>query len=795
MSPGWSRPLERGCLAAGLACLAMFVAGAAFVFWPLPPGLTDYRAVASVRILDREGGLLRELLSRADGRSTPLAPAEIPSQVRAAFIAAEDKGFFSHRGVAPLSILRAGWQNLRAGRVVAGGSTLTQQLARNLVPRPRTFGGKAQEALWALRLEVHLSKEEILTQYLNRVSFGNGAQGLEAASQLYFGRRTRYLSVGQAAALAAIPRGPTAYNPLRAPDRLSERRAWVLRRMSELGLLAEAEARRAEREPLDLQAFETGFRAPHLVEWVARKMESWGLSEAAVVETSIDPELQRAVEDRITQELSRLEERRVGSAAVLVVDNATGEVLAYVGSADFFDESIGGQNDGVQMRRQPGSALKPFLYAEAFASGYTPATVLSDLEATFGGRKGVYAPKNYDRRAHGPVRAREALASSFNVPAVRLADELSPERVLDVLHRAGFESLGKGSEHYGLGLVLGNGEVSLWEAARAYSGLSRGGLLKPLKVVRRAWRPDESELPLPEEFSWRRFAEPRAVALVTDVLSDNSARARAFGLENALRLPFAAAAKTGTSKGYSDNWTIGYSRERTVAVWAGNFDGTPMVQVSGVTGAGPIFKRVLTRAMQGFRPAPLVDGRGLERESICPLSGELVGPHCPSAMNEWFLQGTAPTHRCAVHGELSASLPAGLAERCRKLSGAARRVVDLGADYHDWARREGLAEEPWLSAACAGRQEAGVGPSVLSPAPGEEYLLITDLPIEDQAIPLRISAPPSAGNLEVRIDGERVAVLGPPYAGRFQPNRGEHHLTVHREGAEGEIAEVRFSVR
>ncbi|MFZ5442791.1 MAG: penicillin-binding protein 1C [Myxococcota bacterium] len=767
---------------------------AAFIAAPVDPRLLDYRPIASVKILDRDGGLLRELRSRADGRSTPLRAEDIPPQVRAAFLAAEDHRFLSHLGVSPTAIVRAAKQNLAAGHVVAGGSTITQQLARALIPRERTFVGKLQEALWALRLEAHLSKEEILTQYLNRVPFGNNAWGLEAAAQLYFGKKAAHLSLGQAAMLAAIPRGPTAYDPFRRPLRLEQRRKWVLSRLAATGLATQEEVALARGEPLDLTAFTAAFRAPHFVEFVAARLDALGLGEAAVIETSLDPRLQPAVEDQIAQEIGRLSERRVSSAATLVVDNETGEVLAYAGSADFFNDAIGGQNDGVQMRRQPGSALKPFIYAEAFTRGYTPATVIPDLDTAFDAPKGSYAPKNYDRRLHGPVRAREALANSYNVPAVRVADDVGLGNALEVLHRAGFASLREGAEHYGLGLALGNGEVSLWEAARAYAGLSRGGVVRPLVFIRRAWTADGRELPIPRELKPRRFVDARAANLVTHILSDNAARARAFGVDNALRLPFPAAAKTGTSKGYSDNWTVGFTKERTVAVWAGNFDGTPMVQVSGITGAGPVFKRVMTRAMKDVVPAPLVNPAGLETATICPLSGNLAGPSCPAAMAERFIEGSAPKHRCEMHGELSASLSPELRQRCLQLAASEGRLADLGLDFYDWARNEGLSREPWLAAACLGNDAHDERPRVLHPVAGGEFLLLSDLPLADQAIPVRVRAAPALAPLAVFVDGTRTLELQPPFTGRVPATQGAHVLEV-RDRDGNVLDAVKYLVR
>ncbi|MFT3709656.1 MAG: penicillin-binding protein 1C [Archangium sp.] len=771
---------------------AALVPFAAFITAPLPKSMLDYGKVTSLKVLDRNGDLLREIRSDADGRSTPLTSSEIPPQVRAAFLAAEDHRFESHLGVSPTAIIRAARQNFRAGKVVAGGSTITQQLARTLEPRERTFAGKVQEALWAMRLEAHLSKDEILVQYLNRIPFGNNTFGIEAASQLYFGKKTEHLSLGQAALLASIPRGPTAYDPIRQSARVAERRAWVLSRLELTGLASAADVATARAEPLDLTPFERTFRAPHFVEYVNANLRQWGLQNAAVIETTLDGDLQSEIEDQIAQEIGRLNERRVSSGAALVIDNATGEVLAYAGSADFFNGEIGGQNDGIQMKRQPGSALKPFIYAEAFRHGFTPATVIPDLDTSFSAPKGSYSPKNYDRRLHGPVRAREALANSYNVPAVRVADEVGLDRALEVLHRAGF-TLPASADHYGLGIVLGNGEVSLWEAARAYSGLSRGGVVRPLIAVRRAWTADGTELPIPRELKPRRFADSRAVALVTHILSDNAARARAFGLDNALRLPFPAAAKTGTSKGYSDNWTVGFTKEITVAAWAGNFDGTPMIQVSGITGAGPIFKRVMTRAMDDVRPEPLVDRTGLESARICPLSGGLAGETCPAAMEELFVPGTAPTHQCEMHRALAADLSPELRAQCMRLAASEGRLADLGLDFYDWAKNEGLSSEPWLAAVCMG-EGSDTRSRVLHPLQGGEFLLIADLPLADQAIPVRVRAPASAAPLAVFVDGTRALELQPPFTGRVPATQGAHVLEV-RDSRGELIDQVKYVVR
>ncbi|HET8732840.1 MAG TPA: transglycosylase domain-containing protein, partial [Anaeromyxobacteraceae bacterium] len=524
-------------VAAGVAALA----AAFFVAAPLPADLLERGHPETFRLAWRDGRPMREVNVGADGRRVSLPPGEpLPPRVTRAFLAVEDRRFGSHPGVDPLAVARAARENLRAGRVVSGGSTIAQQLARLLVPRPRTLPGKVQEALWAVRLTLHLSPEERLRAYLDRVALGNGLRGVESASRACFGRPASALSLGQAALLAGVAASPARLDPRSHPEASEARMRLVLRRMVRAGLATEEEAAAAAEAPLDLAAMPRPFGAPHLSTWIASSRESLGLARAVSVETTLDEELQRDVEEILRALV--LADARLTQAAALVVDNATGEVLAYVGSIDFHDDARLGQNDGVRAARQPGSALKPFAYGLALADGLTPATLLSDVEVQLATAAGTWMPRNYDRRVHGPVRLRAALANSYNVPAVRLAERLGPDRVLAVLRRAGFASLDAGADHYGAGIVLGNGDVTLRELARAYRGLARGGVVGPLVEVRSArdgaGRPVRPVADLAPE----RFLPEGAVALLTDLLADEPARAPAFGLDNALRLPFPVAA-------------------------------------------------------------------------------------------------------------------------------------------------------------------------------------------------------------------------------------------------------------
>ncbi len=702
------------------ASLLALAALACAVLRPVPREELSLRRAVSLRIEARDGTLLRELASRDEGYAAPAHLEALPGHVWQAFVQAEDKRFFLHPGVDPLALARALRDDLHRRRFAEGGSTLTMQLARLLRPHPRGVGSKLSELLFALRLERSLSKREILEQYLTRVPLGADVRGVEAAARLYFDKPAAALTAGQAQFIAELARRPA--------------RAGVVRQ-------------------------KRAFAAPHFVENVARHQAP---PEAVQVRTTLDLALQEAVESALEEQVEALRDFRVGSAAAIVLDNSDGAVLAYAGSPDWFDEEHQGRIDGVRSLRQPGSTLKPFAYAQAMERhGLTAATLLSDVESHFGD----FMPRNYDRRAHGPVRVRVALASSYNVPAVRVAEKISAPELLQTLRRAGFESLTLDADHYGLGLVLGGGEVSLLELARGYLALARGGRSRDLRFLEEARDAQGRLLPLAPARERRLFG-PVTAALVADMLADPAARAPAFGLDNALRFPFPAAAKTGTSRAFTDNWTVGFTHERTVAVWVGNMSGETMRHVSGITGAGPLFHRVLMLAMAGIeRPAPLSEVAFEERE-ICALSGELASPHCPSTVHEKFAPGTAPHARCAMHG-----------------AGG----LDLGPRFYDWAAHEGVAT---LSNAAS----AGAHAELAFPRDGDSFLRSRDLPDEVQTIPVRALAPKGGGPLELQLDESPRTELRAPFSTRIPARHGRHLLRIFRLGAAEADASASFTV-
>lgn len=611
------------------AALALLLSAAAAAEPALAPA-------PSLEVLDRRGRVLRAALSE-DLYSVPVSLDQMSPWVVVATLAAEDRRFYEHPGVDARALARALWQDARAGRVVSGGSTITQQLARALQPRPRTLAGKLAEAWRALSLERRATKREILEAYLNRAPYGRGTRGIEAAARVYFGIPAKDLTLGQAALLAGLPKCPSRCDPIKDPDAAAARRRVVLGRLASWGWIdaAARDAALAERSRVADSA--RADLAPHF----ARR--ALGRSGRTSARTTLDADLQAELEDLTASHLRTLGGYHVTNAALIALDNSTGDVLAWVGSADFRDDEHSGQVDGVVALRQPGSALKPFLYGLAFERGFSPADKIDDAP-TFA--RGGFSPRNYDGQFHGRVSLREALACSFNAPAVRLVERLGVPDFLAALRGFGLASLDRPAERYGAGLALGDGEVTLRDLAAAYAALARGGV----------WLPVRESLSDPRGPA-RRALSRESAYLVTHVLSDNSARVPAFGPDSPLSLPFPFAAKTGTTKDYKDNWAVGYTPDWTVAVWVGNFDGTPMRRVSGVTGAAPLLRDAALAMERRYGAREFPVPAEIREVEVDPDSGLLAGAGCAGAVREVFRRDLLPTRACAAAAPRSA--PAG----------------------------------------------------------------------------------------------------------------------------------------
>lgn len=753
--------------------------GALSLAWPLPREAA-VGARASVRVTDRAGGLLREI--QPDGTGAPVALADVAPEAVAALVATEDRRFYSHVGVDPVALVRAARQNATAGEVTSGGSTLTMQVARALRGRTAraTLADKLLEAHLALRLEAHLSKDEILALWLNRVSFGHRATGIEAAAATYFGKRARDLTVPEAALLVGLPQSPSRLDPFRHPGRARARQRTVLAAMERAGAVTAAEREAFAATPLPLVPPHATFHAPHFVEWVRG-----GVPDGAVeVQTTLRPDLQRDAEAIVSAHLRRLQDASVTAAAAVVLDNATGDVLAYVGSPDFWDARASGQVDGARALRQPGSALKPFTYALALESRrYTPATILEDLDLQVVEAGGAFSPENYDRTFHGPVPLRQALASSYNVPAVRTVQDVGPDALLALLRRSGLTTLTRSAEHYGVGLTLGNGEVRLVDLARAYASLARGGSLPPLRTVRWVRTATGDTLRAAALPPTETGVSPQVAALLADILSDPEARAPGFGRGGPLELPFPCAVKTGTSKDYRDNWTVGFTPRHTVAVWVGNADGSPMRWVSGTRGAGPVFNALMRAVGPGGtfpRPAGVVDA------SICPTSGARPGAHCPTARRTRVLAGTV-RDTCRVHRVVALDRRTGLlAEASTPAADVERRLFAVYPPaFQGWMRERGMPLPPTATRRTAARAGLAYSDRLRITYPEPETAFVLDPVLRPEFQRLRLKGHADADLLAVRwvVDGRPLA--GPPDGADWTLAPGRHTVELHAVTRDG----------
>jgi penicillin-binding protein 1C len=660
----------------------------------------------SLELLDRNGRPLRTLPATERGYARPVTEADIPAALRNATVSAEDKRFWQHTGVDLKATFRAAFSLVRHGRFTSGGSTISQQLIKICEPRPRTFRTKFIETVQALRLEQIWDKQRILSEYLNRLDYGNRQVGCANASQFYFGKNVWDLGVSEAALLAGLPQSPSRLNPLRHFDRARKRQRWVLHRMHANEYLSAPTLAELTNAPLRIAQSERSFNAPHFCE-LALNIRS---ARAEELNTTLDLALNREARRILHRHVTSLRRYNVLNGSVVVIHNPTGEVLALVGSQDYFSAE-GGQINGAWTPRSPGSALKPFLYQLAFESGMTPATVLADVPTEFPTTSGIYRPLNYDRRHHGPVRARLALANSLNIPAVKVLQQIGgPTIFKSHLNALGLATINLAPDHYGLGMAIGNPEVRLLELANAYACLARLGEYLPYRLFPTvaAGQPSVS------------LMDSTAAYLVADVLNDNEARTEAFGLRSPLNFSYPVACKTGTSSDFRDNWAFGYTPEFTVGVWVGNFNGSAMQNISGVTGAGPVLREVMNHLHHSRGTSWYERPENITRRTVHSVVGKLTAPgFVDSAFEvpELFDQRHLPTLLRRDDFDSLGRV---------KLSGDYRTWI--GSPENNLGRLVTLGPLPELAW------------RILSPVPGSVFYLDADLPADSRFVPLRTTA-------------------------------------------------------
>ena len=642
----------------------------------------------TTRILDSAGNVLYEILDPRGGRRTYVSLEDISPYLVAATIATEDKEFYSHPGFDAMAIARAFWQNLVSKETVSGASTITQQLTRALFLGPdervqQSYARKLREALLAAEVTRRYTKNEILELYLNEFYYGNLAYGVEAASETYFGIHASELTLGQAAFLAGLPQLPAVYDVYTNREVTLHRQQTVLLLMYQMSIekgcihvgnssepvcVNAPEAAKAANtfEGYKFQTPHVNMRYPHWVNYVRSLLENQFdpqiiYRSGFTVYTSLDPKLQDIAQQAVQDQVTTLAGKHVTNGAAVILRPSTGEILAMVGSADFDNAEISGQVNMAVSPRQPGSSIKPITYVAAFEKGWTPSTLLWDVESEFppSGDKNdprpPYIPVNYDNRVHGPMTVRTALANSFNIPAVKtlnfvgIYDDLeTPEKegLIAIARRLGINTFDR--DDYGLSLTLGGGDVTLLELSGVFAVFAnRGEKVSPVAITRIEDHLGNLVFQYEPHYGDQVMRAEHAF-LISSILSDNQARSLMFGSSSIINLPFPAAVKTGTTNNFRDNWTIGYTPDVVVGTWVGNADYTPMQGTSGLTGAAPIWSTVMQSVVQDLtngNPSPFVPPAGIVEKVICSISGTEPSQWCPSQRSEFFVNDQLPLIR------------------------------------------------------------------------------------------------------------------------------------------------------
>lgn len=637
---------------------AYVVYDTAFKDLPSVTELTQRKQILTTKILDRNGKVLYSIYKDQNRTLIPLS--RVPQDLIHATIAIEDRSFYEHRGISLRGIIRAS-RNTLEGKRLEGGSTITQQLVKNTLLTPeRTLKRKVREILLAFLVEGTYTKDEILEMYFNEVGYGGSTYGVEEAAQRYFGKPASQLTLAECAFLAGLPESPTLNSPFGAnPELAYARQHEVLRRMVEDGYITPAQSQAAQAEPLTFRADTTDIKSPHFVMFVRNLLvNEYGedlVSQGGLeVKTTLDLDTQNQAQDIVTKEVNALSRLRISNGAAMITNPKTGEILSMVGSKNYFDFANDGQVNVTLRPRQPGSSIKPVTYSVALEKGQTPFSTILDEPITFSiPGSAPYAPKNYDGRFHGTVTLKEALASSYNIPAVKTLASVGLSNMIDKGEQMGITTWGD-RRRFGLSMTLGSGEVLMYDMMQVYGTFANYGetvSLNPILEIKNSHGEiiyhnscalDHTDCPT------TRTLDPKVAYQITDILSDNNARTPAFGPRSVLFIPGQqVAVKTGTTNSLKDNWAIGYTTDRVVATWVGNNDGTPMSYVaSGITGASPIWNKIIRTQLDDSKPHVFATPEGFVKIAVCTKTGTLPCSGCPHVQDQLFIPGTEPKFAC-----------------------------------------------------------------------------------------------------------------------------------------------------
>lgn len=770
----------------------------------------------STKILDRSGKALYDIYE--EERRTAVNLDEIPDYLKQATIAIEDKNFYEHQGFDPFGMVRGLSRLVTRGRA-QGGSTLTQQLVKNVLLSPeRTIFRKIKEFILAIQIERKYSKDEILQLYLNEAPYGGTAWGVEAGSEIYFGKTVSELSLVESAILAGLPQRPSVYSPYSThPEAYIERTEQVLRRMREDGHITREQQDQAEEQLKEIEFVGKGasFKAPHFVQYVQTILEE-RYGESVVeqggleVTTTLDLELQEEAEKIVAEEIADVEKFHITNGAAVVIDPETGEILSMVGSKDFYDPDYDGQVNVTMSLRQPGSAIKPITYVTAFKEGYTPSTLIMDVATKFpgGANQKDYEPENYDGKFRGPVQVRYALANSINLAAVKMLANVGIKDTLQTAYDLGINSLKPNQEtlsRVGLSLTLGGGEVRLLELTSAYSSFMNGGFrVNPVAIL----KVEDADGKVLEEVKpkrGKRVLKEEEAYLITHILSDNDARTEVFGPNSLLNIPGRqVAVKTGTTNDKRDNWTVGGNSQGLVGVWVGNNDNSKMEKVaSGITGASPIWRRIILEVLNKKPNVSFDTPSKIVSASVDTISGYAAHDGYPSRI-EYFIRGTEPGED-PVHKKL----------KICKNEGKLATPSDIAAGNYDEKEFFLFAEDdPTAAAGEPNRWQEGINEWLNTQSdsryhPPSDYCgtanpvnVEFDSPTNQTSnlpnnfnIKVRAESTSDIDKIELEVDGVKVRTFsGPPYSHDVTLTDGVHELRAKAKDDNGNESDRKITI-
>lgn len=697
---------------------------------------------------------------------------EIPVELKDLILLAEDKNFYFHTGVDFTSTMRSLWMNLKNQSIRSGASTITQQAHRLAHKNPRTLRGKVRTMLGAWKLEHKYSKDEIYQFYLNALPYGRNVAGVKMAAEVFFGKELHLLNLSEMATLAILPRAPSLYQNKENQQALHQKKNELLARYAKTGFNQDV-LELEKKVGVTFEHNKSSWDNYHFINKLTSLPDYPASIDQGVVHTTLDLTLQKEASRIMQEQLRNLEDLNVTHAAVVVMESATGDILSYIGSQDLTHER-GGQFDALDVKRQPGSALKPLTYALALQSGKELNSILADIPSSYKTGLGQFLPRNYDQTFSGPRLMREALANSLNLPAVALADELGIEALYKFYSQMGLP-LTQGHDHYGVGLTLGNIEMTPLNMVSIYSAFSTLG--------------DRVEPRYFQQSSIKKIPTPlssKAAFLIGDVLSDRVARREEFGENNPFDLPFYFSVKTGTSTDFRDNWAVGYNSAYTVVVWVGNMDQQPMKKVSGITGAGPILSKVtrfLMREKYLGRPFPPAE---VSKVPVCALSGMRPGNLCPHVKHEYMTTGSGPYETCQFHQEL-------VVRECHEPGDETKVVVSVLPDlYHSFIQTHpSHSIEGQLSELCLLGNPDFQRPefhslqslAIARPLPGSIYAIDPNIPRKLQKLKLELNQFSNVKKVQWLLDGKSIPGSAPDLD--WPMEKGKHSFEAQVEFTDG----------